>query len=115
MLPYNKNLKVLSRELRKNMTEAEKLVWSRVRAKQVKGVQFYRQKIIGNYIADFYCPKGGLVVEIDGGQHCHGEQARKDLARDAYLSGMGLKVVRFPANVVFRNMDGVLEEIGKWI
>ena len=115
MLPYNKNLKAFSRELRKNMTEAEKMVWYRIRAKQIKGVQFYRQKIVGNYIVDFFCPKGSLVIEIDGGQHFHGEQEQKDLARDEYLSGMGLKVLRFPANVVFQNMDGVLEEIGKWI
>ena len=51
------------------MTEAEKLLWSKVRLKQLKDCQFYRQKTIGNYIVDFYCPKARLVVEIDGGQH----------------------------------------------
>lgn len=57
MFSYNKSLKQLSRNLRKNMTDAERLIWSKIRGKQLKGFQFYRQKIIGNYIADFYCPK----------------------------------------------------------
>ena len=69
MLSYNKDLKQLSRNLRSNMTDAEMLLWSRIRGKQLKGFQFYRQKIIGKYIADFYCPKASLVIEIDGGQH----------------------------------------------
>ena len=56
MLTYNKSLKQLSRNLRKNMTDAEKSLWLKIREKQLKGYQFYRQKIIGNYIADFYCP-----------------------------------------------------------
>ena len=56
MLSYNKTLKQISRNLRKNMTDAETLLWSKLRGRQLKGCQFYRQKIIGNYIADFYCP-----------------------------------------------------------
>ena len=51
------------------MTDAEKLLWSKIRGKQFKGVQFYRQKTIGNFIIDFYCPKANLVIELDGGQH----------------------------------------------
>ncbi len=51
------------------MTEAEKRLWYRLRKKQLKGYLFYRQKIIGKYIVDFYCPKANLVIEIDGGQH----------------------------------------------
>ena len=72
MLSYNKGLKEPSRQLRKNMTEAERLFWSRVRGKQLSGAQFYRQKIIGNFIVDFYCRQAKLVVEIDGGQHYEG-------------------------------------------
>ena len=56
MLSYEKSLKHISRKLRRNMTDAETLLWSKLRGKQLKGFQFYRQKIIGNYIADFYCP-----------------------------------------------------------
>ncbi len=67
MLDYNKNLKKYSRELRTNLTEAEKHIWVRLRCKQLKNQQFYRQKIIDNYIVDFYCPKAKLIIEIDGG------------------------------------------------
>ncbi len=68
MLYYNTELKNFSRQLRKNMTEAEKLLWSKLRRRQLKGIQVYRQRIIGNYIADFYCPKTSLIIELDGGQ-----------------------------------------------
>ncbi len=67
MKPYNKNLKQASRDLRNNMTDAEKLLWSRLRNKQILGLQFYRQKPILNYIVDFYCPAANLVIECDGG------------------------------------------------
>jgi len=67
MVFYNVGLKKYSQELRKNMTDAEKLLWSKLRRKQPKGQQVYRQRIIGNYIVDFYCPKAKLVIEIDGG------------------------------------------------
>ena len=72
MLSYNKGLKETSRQLRQNMTEAERLFWSMVRGKQLSGAQFYRQKIIGNFIVDLYCPQAKLVVEIDGAQHYEG-------------------------------------------
>ena len=57
MLKYNKHLKEYSGQLRKDMTDAENLLWSKIRGKQLKGCQFYRQKPIGNFIVDFYCPK----------------------------------------------------------
>jgi very-short-patch-repair endonuclease len=70
MLPFNKKLKPFSRNLRNNMTDAERLIWSKIRRKQIGDLQFYRQKNIGHYIiVDFYCPEGKLIVEIDGGQH----------------------------------------------
>ncbi len=111
MLPYDKQLKVLSQNLRKNMTEAEKRLWYRFRKKQLKGYLFYRQKIIGKYIVDFYCPKANLIIEIDGGQHyCEAGKA-KDRARDDDLREMGLRVLRFSDTEVFENMDGVMERI----
>jgi len=63
LLQYNKDLKELSRSLRKNMTDAEKLLWLNIKDKQFSGFQFYRQKVIGNYIVDFYCPKASLIME----------------------------------------------------
>ena len=61
------------------------LLWSKLRGKQLKGYQFYRQKIIGKYIADFYCPKSKLVIEVDGGQHYSAEGKEKDKKRDEYM------------------------------
>ncbi len=111
MLYYNKNLKGYSRQLRKDMTNAERLLWSRVRRKQLQGYKFYRQKIIGNYIVDFYCPKAKLVIEIDGGQHYEDEDIKKDNVRDDYLREQRLTVLRFSDRYVFDNLDGVIERI----
>ena len=76
MLRYNKRLRKLSRLLRENMTEAERLLWEKIREKQLRGSQFYRQKTIGNYIVDSYCSGAKLIIELDGGQHytSEGEQ-----------------------------------------
>ena len=111
MLPYEKHLKKYARQLRENTTDAEKALWSKIRAKQMKGAQFYRQKPIGNYIVDFYCPKGKLVIELDGGQHYSEEGKAKDILRDETLEGLGLKVIRFSDIEVFKNMQGVIERI----
>ncbi len=86
MLQYNRTLKHKARRLRKNMTDTERLLWSRLRRKQILGVQFYRQKPIGNYIVDFYAPKMKLVVEVDGSQHLEEKHLEEDKRRDAYLT-----------------------------
>jgi len=111
MLFYDQKLKGYARELRKNMTNVERLLWSKIRRKQLKGYQFYRQKIIGNYIVDFYCPKKRLIIELDGGQHYGEEGKKKDKKRDAYLKSIGLNILRFSDREVFENLDGVLERI----
>ncbi len=111
MLHYNKGLKSFSQQLRKNMTDAERRLWTRIRGKQLKGYQFYRQKIIGEYIVDFYCPKTKLIIELDGGQHYSEEGREKDRARDRFLEDTGLRVLRFSDRDVFENLQGVLEKI----
>jgi very-short-patch-repair endonuclease len=111
MLQYNKSLKQLSRTLRRNMTDAEKLLWSKIRGKQLNGLQFYRQKIIGNYIADFYFPKTRLVIEIDGGQHYSAEGKEKDRLRDEYMARTGITVFRFSDREVLGNLESVLEKL----
>jgi very-short-patch-repair endonuclease len=111
MLKYNKNLKPLAQKLRKNMTDAEKLLWPKVRMKQIAGLQFYRQAIIGDYIVDLYCPAAKLVVEIDGGQHYYGEGQESDKVRDNQLICLGLKVLRFSNLDVLQNINAVLEQI----
>ena len=78
---------------------------------QLKGVQFYRQKPIGNYIADFYCPKAKLIIEIDGSQHYEEKGIKKDKIRDEYFKSLGLKVLRFTNLDVLKNLNGVLEKI----
>ena len=113
MLPYNNKLKLFSRSLRSNMTDAEKLVWSKIKRKQLKGFLFYRQKIIGNYIADFYCPKLKLVIEVDGGQHYSAEGRENDRLRENYLTGVGITVIRFSDRNVLTNLEYVMEEIWK--
>jgi very-short-patch-repair endonuclease len=110
-LLYNIKLKGQSRRLRKNMTDAERLLWSRIRGKQLKDYQFYRQRIIGNYIVDFYCPKAKLVVELDGSQHYEGVMLKEDKVRDDYMREHKLKVIRFSDRDVFENLNGVVERI----
>jgi very-short-patch-repair endonuclease len=108
VLPFNRNLKSFARGLRKNMTDAERVLWSKLRRKQLNGLIFYRQRNIGNYIVDFYCPAAKLIVELDGGQHYSVEGRAKDVTRDQYLVNLGLNVLRFSDLDVLKNMDGVL-------
>ena len=111
MLPYDKQLKALSQHLRKNMTDAEKMLWLRLKRKQLKGHPFYRQKIIGKYIVDFYCSEAKLVIELDGGQHYSETGKAKDRTRDDALREMEIKVLRFSDRDVFKNIGGVMEGI----
>jgi very-short-patch-repair endonuclease len=111
MLSYNKDIKQLSRNLRSAMTDAELLLWSKLRGKQLKDFQFYRQKIIGSYIADFFCPKARLVIEVDGGQHYEVEGKEYDRARDDYMAKEGITVLRVSNNDVLGNIEAVLEMI----
>ena len=93
------------------MTDSERVLWSRLRGKQLLGVQFYRQKPIGEYIVDFYAPKTKLVVEIDGFQHMQGEQVAKDKCRDDHLAEKGIKVLRFNSREVILETDEVVKGI----
>ncbi len=90
------------------MTDAERALWSKLRRKQLNGRIFYRQKNIGNFIVDFYCPAAKLIVELDGGQHYSAEGRAKDETRDQCLAKVGLKVIRFSDLDILKNMDGVL-------
>lgn len=111
MQPYNKNLKQLSRDLRNNMTDAEKRLWSELRAKQILGLQFYRQKPLLNFIVDFYCPAANLVIECDGGQHFTDEGLEADRVRNEALGELGLTVLRFDNGQVLGEIDVVVEQI----
>jgi very-short-patch-repair endonuclease len=82
-----------------------------LRGKQLAGVQFYRQKPIGNYIVDFYAPKARLVVEIDGSQHLEAPHAAKDRERDEYLGRLGVTVLRINGRQVLKETEAVMELI----
>ena len=99
------------RELRANQTDSEKLLWSRLRGKQLNGLKFWRQYSIGPYIVDFYCPTQRLVVEVDGSQHMEKEQKEYDDERTASFNAMNIRVIRFWSNEVLNNIDGVLARI----
>ena len=98
-----------ARHLRKNLTDAEQHLWRALRLRQILGVKFRRQHLIGPYIADFVCIERKLIIEVDGGQHA--EQIAEDKARTAWLAAQGYRVMRFWNNEVLQNMDGVLEVI----
>ncbi len=115
MLPYNANLKQRSRQLRKNMTDAEGYLWAKLRRKQLKGYQFYRQKPIGDYIVDFFCPRAKLVIEVDGSQHLSDEMIEYDRIRDDYLSSHGLRVLRFTNTEVLTHIVRVVESVEEGI
>ena len=93
------------------MTDAEIRIWSHIRLKQVKGLQFYRQKPIGKYIVDFYCPKIKLVIEIDGGQHYEDSLIHRDQIRDEFMKKLGIRVLRYTNTDVIDNIDGVIENL----
>jgi very-short-patch-repair endonuclease len=113
VLQYNSKLKERARSLRKNMTEAEVKLWVHLRKKQVSNLQFYRQRPIGNYIVDFYCPDAKLIIEVDGGQHFQDEGREYDENRDAYLQSLDLTVLRFSNLDVMRNIGGVMDTIAE--
>ena len=115
MLNYNANLKDKARQLRKNLTDSEKALWSRLRNKQLLGIQFYRQKPIGEQIVDFFAPRVKWVVEVDGSQHTLGDHVQKDRFRDGYLASLGLKVLRFNRREVLKESDAVVEAIYRMI
>jgi very-short-patch-repair endonuclease len=98
-----------ARNLRRFSTEAEKLLWSRLRARRLEGFKFRRQVWIGNYVADFLCAEARLVVEADGSQHA--DQVEYDGRRTIFLEQEGFSVVRIWNNDVTGNIEGVLSLI----
>jgi len=108
-------LKKRRRELRRNQTEAEKMVWAHLRNKQFYGMKFFRQYSIGPYILDFYCPTVKLAIELDGGQHNQPENKGYDLARSEFMKAQSIDVIRFWNDEVLLNMEGLLSELASKI
>jgi len=111
MKPYNPVLKPFSRNLRSSMTDAEQLLWSKLRRKQILGLQFYRQKPLANYIVDFYCAAANLVIELDGSQHFEPDHQARDAERDRALESMGIMVLRFDNRQVLTELDAVMNVV----
>ena len=104
-----------ARYLRKNMTPQENIMWNHLRNKRYKGLQFKRQEPINRYIVDFVCHSKKLIIEIDGGQHNEDKNILYDNERTKYLESLGYEVVRFWNNDIDNNIEGVFEEIDKYI
>ena len=113
MYKHNKSMVTNAKALRKNMTMEERHLWyDFLRSYPVK---FTRQKVIGPYIVDFYCPKANLVIELDGSQHYEESGQRHDAVRDAYLQQQGLQILRIPNNAINENFRGVCDCILQYI
>ncbi|QSV47229.1 endonuclease domain-containing protein [Geobacter benzoatilyticus] len=103
------NLTAAAKELRRNSTDAERLLWSYLKAKRLNGLKFRRQEQIGRFIADFVCYEKGVIVEADGGQHA--QEKEKDAERTDWLNSQGFTVLRFWNHEIMTNINGVLEII----
>ena len=108
IIPYRRDLKERSRKLRNNQTEAEKLLWEKLR-RRVLGVEFHRQVPLLDYIVDFYCHEIGLALEVDGPVHDY--QVLKDGKRSARLEGYGVRFLRFSHDEIINTMEMVLLKI----
>ena len=100
-----------AKELRKNMTPAEKMLWQRLRNYQLDGFYFRRQHPIKYFIADFYCAKADLIVEVDGGVHNDPDAQEWDINRTAELEKSGITVIRFTNEEVFNDTERVIQKI----
>jgi very-short-patch-repair endonuclease len=109
MLPYNPKLKKRAQKLRKAHNKAEVIFWNEVKQGRFLGLDFDRQKIIGNYIVDFYCANCNVVIEIDGTSHIGKEEY--DLARDAFLQSLGLSVFHIPAWQIVKQTGNVMRAL----
>ena len=102
-----------ARELRKEMTRAERVLWSVLRRNQLRGLQFRRQQIIGGYIADFYCHSIGLAIEVDGFAPDGEEAVKADAARSHFLRSQRVATLRVPARAILENLEGAVARIAQ--
>lgn len=105
-----KNARRNAKELRRNMTEPERLLWQRLKSQKL-GYKFRRQEPLGPYIVDFLCVDKKLIIEVDGGSHATDEAKEYDKKREAYFRNHGLKILRFENHTVRSNMHGVIDTI----
>ena len=107
MFPVRRQISIHAGRLRRDATNAEKMIWHILRNRQLAGAKFRRQATLGRYVVDFLCVEAKLVVELDGGQH----DAETDAARTQWLEAQGYRVMRFWNNDVIENLEGVADTI----
>ncbi len=107
--------KIKRRKLRREMTAAEKKLWNELRNSQIEKCKFRRQVGIGHFIVDFYCPSKKLVIEVDGETHFSKAEITYDESRTNYLVKNGIEVIRFTNIDIFESIEGVIEEIKKYL
>ena len=100
-----------ARQLRKNTTWAEKVLWRHLRARRTENCKFRRQYPEGPYILDFFCSELSLAIEMDGSEHGLPERAQRDRTRDEYLNNRGIRVIRFWNFQIRENLDGILQRV----
>ncbi|MFN8266246.1 MAG: DUF559 domain-containing protein [Chitinophagaceae bacterium] len=110
IIPYNPHLKKFARQLRKQMTKAEVVLWQEIRKKEL-GVQFHRQVPLTNYIVDFYCHEILLAIEVDGITHLHEGALEKDQKKEENLNKYGVLVIRFNDEDILNRKSEVLNYI----
>ncbi len=114
-LPYNKNLKQFSRDLRNQSTQGEMLLWQKLKARNMMGYQFNRQKPMENFIVDFYCGAVKLIIEVDGGYHLNPAVVISDKEREDHLKIWGLNFLRFTEIEVTNKINEVMVCIENYI
>jgi len=100
-----------ARHLRRRMTRSEIALWQALRGKQLEGLKFRRQQVIGPYVADFFCAAGRLVVELDGGAHTDEDAQAHDARRDQWIAAQGLRILRVPNSLVIEDLSRALRLI----
>lgn len=108
---YNPILKELASKLRNNSTKAEIVLWRHLRNKQLLGFDFHRQKPLGEFIADFYCPQARLVIEVDGMSHLNDEVEKRDREKEKFMQKRNIRIIRLTNDEVLNDIGNVLKKI----
>ncbi len=115
IVKYNPKLKELARQLRRNATKSEVLLWQKLKTNQIHGYDFHRQKPIDEYIVDFFCNKLRLAIEVDGYSHEILEVWENDVIKTRRLNELGICVLRFSDDQVFNDIENVIRTIEDYI
>ena len=99
------------RNLRKNLTPEESVMWKALKSKQIEGFKWRKQHPIDNYILDFYCPKAKLCIELDGKEHYTFQGAKEDEIRSIHLERKGIRIIRFENRLIWENLEEVINVI----